>query len=667
MFLHSGASLHGHEYSSRLPASSSPQAPQHLRSPLLRSAFVPPTKTRVAQAPGGPRSPPVLRHRPVSDYIPGKLLTPEPVVRFLEAEEKGNRQQQLQQPLPVMPEDSVVSESELSEAAPSIDGAVARSTRSRGRRRRRREPHKTTRYFLGYPAPKRLSKTKVIQKVLPRLLLQLQIATEDGRSRPIMEAFPSSRIAGPVIAPRLAKRFPGIFGVKRQLSYDDIVLVRRDDGDSSLEADSEGDEGLETRKLLAVYSPLKHSDEAEIVLDDGSVWVATPRANGSYDFIHVDAEGNTTTARWARRSATAVYHTNLPAETCTSMALPSATPSQSRFTFSMINPLSRRHPVMATLTQTILEVQDTYTSVSSSYGRYPPNATAGRTLSMNSTSSPISWISTAPNSPSKRSFAGSTTDGESDSGMTALILDPEPKRTAHPIDDATKMLISVTALWIALRSGWSPNHTPSNGEGLASPTCTTRPSRRNTWSRATSEAPGRTTPQPSEAGDTASLYVPKRYSMPLPCTDKATAAAVQPASALASAPPSRSTTPVSVTNGKSVPRRATSTGAAFMQRHIQMQSSSEASEHESGSLSRGGSINGRKSHHLACRPSLSPGAVAEVDSDLTIRAEPQGADRGLENKIGRAPKQTGIGGEKEDDRKGVRSRLVRWIHKLGAR
>ncbi|KAK0708277.1 hypothetical protein B0H67DRAFT_648363 [Lasiosphaeris hirsuta] len=665
MFLHSGASLHGHEYSSRLPASSSPQAPHNLRSPLLRSAFVPPTKNRVAPVPGGPRPPPVLRHRPVSDYIPRKLLASEPAVRFLEVEEKGNRQQRLQQPLPVMPEDIVASDSELSETALSIDGAVARSTRSRGRRRRRREPHRTTRYFLGYPAPKKLGKTKVMQKVLPRLLLQLQIATEDGRSRPVMEAFPSSRIAGPVIAPRLAKRFPGIFGVKRQLGYDDIVLVRRDDGDSTSEADSEGDEGLETRKLLAVYSPLKHSDEAEIVLDDGSVWVATPRANGSYDFVHVDAEGNTTTARWARRSTTAAHHTNLPAEADTSMPIPSTTPSQSRFTFSMINPLSRRHPVMATLTQATLEVQDTYTSVSSSYGRYPPNATAGRTLSMNSTSSPISWVSTAPNSPSKRSFAGSTTDGESDSGITSLILDPEPKRTVHPIDEATKMLIPVTALWIALRSGWSPNHTPSSGEGPVSPICTPRPSRRNTWSRPNSEAPGRTTPQPSEAGDTASLHVPKRYSMPLPCTDKATAAAVQLASALASAPPSRSTTPVSVTNGR--PRRATSTGAAFMQRHIQMQSSSEASERESGSLSRGGSVNGRKSHHLACRPSLSPGAVAEVDSDMTIRAQAQGTARGLENKIGHAPKQTGIGAEKEDDRKGVRSRLVRWIHKLGAR
>ena len=113
----------------------------------------------------------------------------------------------------------------------------------------------------------------MVQKVLPRLLLQLQKVSEDGRSRPVLEIFPSSRIAGPVITPRLAKRFPGIFGVKRQLGYDDLVLVRRDDDDSTSDSTESDEESLDKKRLVAVYSPLKHSDAAEIVLDDGAVWV----------------------------------------------------------------------------------------------------------------------------------------------------------------------------------------------------------------------------------------------------------------------------------------------------------------------------------------------------------------------------------------------------------
>ncbi|EAQ85053.1 hypothetical protein CHGG_09067 [Chaetomium globosum CBS 148.51] len=402
MFLHSGASLHGHEYSNR--PSSKIQSPAHLRGPLLRSTFPPPKQRARASTDGTP--PPALRQRPASDYIP---RSPSPVVRFQDPQDGPP-------PTPSTHDDSV-SESELSDVTHSIDGTLfARTARHRRPRRTRRQ---STTYYLGYPTPRIIGKTKV------------------GRSKPVLEVFPASRIAGPVVAPRLAKRFPGIFGVKRHLGYDDLVLVRRDDGDAGSDSmECENEENLEGRNLLAVYSPLRHSEEAEIVLDDGSVWVARPLPNGSFDFVHTDADGKTTTARWARRHTAAVSPT-----TDTSA---SSTAPQTRYTFSIINPLTRRHPVMATLTPSTLDVQDTYISVSPSHARHPPITRVGRSQSV---TTPPSFVR-APYSPSKLSSSASTSDGENDSGVyIPPSPDRESQRTIHQIDDTTKTLISVTALW----------------------------------------------------------------------------------------------------------------------------------------------------------------------------------------------------------------------------
>lgn len=523
MFLHSGASLHGHEYSNR-PAS--PLQPAHnARTAIFRSGF-PPPKQRLLAVDGGP-SAPALRPRPASDYIPRDA---SPAVGLRETQDD----------LPPTPathdDDDSASDSELSDTTFSIDSVLA--PRSATRRRPYRDRRKSTMYFLGYPAPRLIGRTKVMQKVfLPRLLLQLQKVSEDGRSHPVLEVFPASRIAGPVAGPRLAKRCPGIFGVKRHLGFDDIVLLTRDDSDRASDgADSDSEESLEKRDLVALYSPRKHSDEAEIVLDDGSVWTAKPLANGSWDFVHTDATGNTTRARWARRNPSATTPTSLSTDTSAS----SAPPSQTRYTFSILNPLSRRHPVMATLTPSALEVQDTYTSVSPSHGRRPPATTrTGRSHSMTLSPPPLR---SSPSSQSALSSLASSTaaaDCQSDSAPptpSSPGRDPAPaaRRTVHPIDDATKRLISVTAIWVALRSGWSQSYNapvPVTVDGAASAslslpavttaaaaTTTTR-GRRNTWTRASvSDAPRLA--DAAVAGDSSQRASSmragdlKRYSLP---------------------------------------------------------------------------------------------------------------------------------------------------------
>ncbi|KAJ4293834.1 hypothetical protein N0V88_005348 [Collariella sp. IMI 366227] len=557
MFLHAGASLHGHEYSNR--PTSQMQSPAPRRSPLLRSAFSSQKQRGRTDAEGNP--PPALQQRPASDYV---SRDPSPVVRFRDVEDEPP-------PTPSTTHDGSISDSELSDATLSLDGTV--SSRSARRRRPHRAQLKTT-YYLGYPAPRLIGRTKVMQKVfMPRLLLQLQKVMEDKRSHPVLEVFPAARIAGPVVAPRLSKRFPGIFGVKRHLGYDDIVLVRRDDNDAGVDGtESEHEEGLERRNLLAVYSPLKHSDDAEIVLDDGSVWVARPLPTGSFDFVCTDVDGNITTARWARRHTPSVVPNTVPTDATSS----SAAAPQPRYTFSLLNPRTRRHPVMATLTPSTLDVQDTYTSVSSSHALHPPITRIGRSQSV---------TSSAPYSPPKPS---ANDNGENDSAV-CIPSSPDAEsneRTVHQIDDRTKMLIAVTAFWVALRSGWSQTYSPSasstttQDNNPTSPTTPTAPSRncsrsrRNTWTRSS------TTDQLPRSGDISSTESARETTDTTTCTNRRSVTG-NPAGPTPSA--SRASTPTSLLMSSSIiptlgerplPRRATSTGASFMQQHLQKSTTS---------------------------------------------------------------------------------------------
>ncbi|KAL2020395.1 hypothetical protein VTK56DRAFT_8438 [Thermocarpiscus australiensis] len=685
MFLHSGASLHGHEYSNR--PSSTIQSISSLRAPLLWSALAP-AKQRLRSLDG--TISPVIRQRPASDYIPRE---PSNIVRFREPEDDPP-------PTPV-PHEDLISESELSEAALSLDGAVAAqpvAARSAQRHRRDRVRRKSTTYVLGYPAPRIIGRTKVVQKVLmPRLLLQLQRVSENGRSCPTLEVFPASRIAGPLVAPRLSKRFPAISGVKRHLAYDDLVLVRRDDSDlASHSGDSENEENFEQRNLVAVYSPSKHSEEAEIVLDDGSVWVARPLANGSYDFVHADAEGNTTTARWARRYTPAVSPTT---SVSTEASTPSTAGPQTRYTFSIINPLTRRHPVMATLTPSTLDIRDTYTSVS--YSRHPPVTRLGRSLSVASSSPSL-----APNSPSRQCSLGSAADCASDPGVS---MDPgSAKRSVHQIDDSTKMLITVTALWVALRSGWSEGYTPSSSSS-SSPSssgthdCAAVPAavcprlcrkRRHTWTRtSTSDVP-----RPSEiaAGDLSRPASRKRHSTPLQQhlhhhyapmdsnngdKDKEKPFDHVPVPSLTPTG-SRTPTPASLdlaTGARPSRRRAASTGAAFMQRHLQAAAAAASLPCPSPYAAEGSGAGER----LDSGSAAAAAGVAGVNSRARDEAEKgvavcrsvcvNGAGNGGEG-VGMcqrrtAPRQgaerTDAGVERKNGR--VRSRLARWMQKLGSR
>ncbi|TDZ54028.1 hypothetical protein CTRI78_v006574 [Colletotrichum trifolii] len=444
MFLHSGASLHGHEYSNKTVTNGTQPARRRILlrsalgpSPLVRASTDEPGPPRAVrrlslQGPSPPPRPNVRRNRPVSDLLPRKDLS----VRF---EEEPT----------VVGEESINSFDGISEDEGSLVSEISDSSTVKRSKRSRRAARQSTNYLLAYPPPKLRTKQRRFVQIRPRLLLQLQQLSNEKRPMPAIDVLPSSTIAGTVIVPRLAQRFPKMFRVKGQLGMNGLILARSEDYDTPSDDSDSDEKDIDKRDLVAVITPLKErregerrdsSEQAEIVLADGSVWTAIPTSNGSYDFVHVDENGQTTTARWAKRPMRP-----LSAATCAVSGTTPTPPSEYKFTFSILDPQLRRHPVMATLTPAKLEVLDSYTTVSQSAGRYPPTR-------------PFSMDLSADNEP------------QSPQSILSSV-----ERETHPVDDATRILITVTSVWVSLRhgQGWAAS--------VASNT-TTRPVHSRTFS-----------------------------------------------------------------------------------------------------------------------------------------------------------------------------------------
>ncbi|CAJ2505677.1 Uu.00g130710.m01.CDS01 [Anthostomella pinea] len=497
MFLHSGASLHGHEYSR--PPANAPNA-GHRRNPLLRSAFATPISRPYTYHPD-------TRHSPCDGPAPSvkqprrlsvdSHQTPEAVVRFKEPEGDVPASR-----LAAMSEDevSIISDSDASRESSSV------------RRNRRRTPRQSTAYILAHPPPKLRTKQRIIH-TRPTLLLQVQQVSAGQRPRPAIDVYPSSAITRSIIAPFL-KRFPRLARIKTELSIQDIMLVRSEDyGTQSSESDSDNDEEtMKSRDLIAILSPLRTEDKAEIVLADGTVWVATPRSHGktcSYEFVSVDANGQTITARWVRKQ---IVSRSLPSTPTTTV--PPVAKAQSadyKFTFSIIDPNCRRHPIMATLTNSSLDILDSYTTVSQSASRYPPPST----------------VLSPPSTPT----------GDQQAHM---------ERRTQPVEEWQKSFIAISAIWVALRHGWAPNCRPTD---VVSPAASVYPSTTDGSLPARSSSFG---PIPESAPNSPNLDAVGRRKCPT---------AMRPPN---DQPPKGA-----------LPRRATSTGAAFMQKRRAMQRESE--------------------------------------------------------------------------------------------
>jgi hypothetical protein len=442
--------------------------------------------------------------KPVPDALDGRAaarrsVPAAPVVRFKEPEA-------LESPKSSMTEDE-----------PSFYDSDASQTSSAARpRRRRTSPRKSSHYLLALPAPKRGSKKHLFNHIRPRLLFQLQeLPTNQRRPRPVLDVYPSSLIAGPLVTARYINRFPRMFGVKGELGPHDLILLKSEDYDTGLSDSEEEDEHAGARREpLAILSPVRGQDCDEIVMEDGTVWRAMPGPKGSFNFVHTDAHGITQNFRWAKRnpnrnvsnpSVQNQKNANTLSASAATLANDAAEPDY-KYTFSFISPSSRRHPILASLTARSLEVFEDFTTVSTSQGRFPPS----RPMSCN-------FESAAAKSPPPSPLS---------------VDELSTERRTQPVDEKTKQLIRVTGLWLAMRLGG------------AAPECTE-----------TSEA---NATLPRERTISISSCTSQTLKMPRRSTTSNIS----------------STTPP-VQSGL---RRAVSTGAAFMQRRMMKQSHSQSTD-----------------------------------------------------------------------------------------
>lgn len=308
---------------------------------------------------------------------------------------------------------------------------------NRSNTNRKPSPRAKTSYQLAHPAAHARHKRL---KLRPKLLLQLQQVSQTPRPLPVLDILPST-----VYLPRLARKFPTIFRGKNGLGPNDLVIVmsglyeRTVSSIPAKHASSE-DEDEDQRQVVATICQLLQDDarakgKAEICLNFGPVWEATPLPSGSYEFVARTDDG-VQVIRWALRSWK--HHR-------VSTASAAQREDVKRFTFSIIDPSTRRHPVIASLTRNQLEVNDEYSTA--------PSSTTGPTTP----SSGMSVVSEA---------------------SEEAPLDPH----LVTVDDGLRTLIIITGIWVAFREGWSHNFGYSdpvsspNSKSLASPTASKHPS-----------------------------------------------------------------------------------------------------------------------------------------------------------------------------------------------
>ncbi|OBT49446.1 hypothetical protein VE00_00360 [Pseudogymnoascus sp. WSF 3629] len=393
--LHPGAGLHGHEYSKNAPKSRSPSP----RITLHRSPFSAPTKPSSSLLDTTPSKPALRTTTTTGQLSPTKPRDTPDRVAFLDPDT-----------------DDVMSDDGRS--CGYSDGSAA--ARGRGKRRCR---HRSTSYYLAHPAPTLTQKQRLLH-IRPKLLLQLQQLSADARPRPMVDVISAS-----TFVPRLSKKFPNLYRGSGELGVNDVMIVRSDDYDvldEEKEVESVVEDAAADRDVLAVICQVPKGDlgTVEICLEDGSRWTAGPSSKGVLELVKTDPlTGERTIGRWVPRGTSRRNSLQTPARGAAGLS-----GAEPRYQFSFIDPRTRRHPILATLTQGTLKISDTYSPVANSEeeGGHPPV--------------------------SSRTSLDGAEQGDSDSNANMGV-----DRKVLTVYEEERLLIEVSAVWVALKQGWCPS------------------------------------------------------------------------------------------------------------------------------------------------------------------------------------------------------------------
>ncbi|KAH0361311.1 hypothetical protein KCU65_g8819, partial [Aureobasidium melanogenum] len=281
---------------------------------------------------------------------------------------------------------------------------------SNGGRRKRSSRPKTS-YSIAHAPPKGSGRHKIHVRAKP--LLQLHQLSHSSRPMPAYELLPSA-----IFSPSLSRAISKTFRTRHGLCPADLAIVKAENYHQHEASPKEEDE---SRDVLALVCKGRKGDgnttsKARLFLEDGSEWEAYPLPNGGYEFFSTDAHGLGMTARWVLRRPKA-RRSQSASDMTMSWGTDNANQNK-KFNFSTISTNSRRHPVIASLTNTSLEINDSYTVPS-------------------------------PLAPSPE-----MSDHEQEGAVQDAGTPSEPIITTQSL----KTLITATAVWVTLREGWCPGY-----------------------------------------------------------------------------------------------------------------------------------------------------------------------------------------------------------------
>uniref|UniRef100_A0A093VPI2 Uncharacterized protein n=1 Tax=Talaromyces marneffei PM1 TaxID=1077442 RepID=A0A093VPI2_TALMA len=250
-------------------------------------------------------------------------------------------------------------------------------------------------------------------KLRPKLLLQLH------ESNPSSRPFPKYDILPPDMTTKLVCRLSKPLGNVRAFGSKDLVIVTSDMYEhvptsddrsiSSDEASAEQREVVATICQMGLTEDLPRGSKIELALSSGACWEGTLLPTGSYELVSKSGIAGSNKIRWVARDKKPRQGSGPSGSTVSASSTPG------RFTFSVINPSSRRHPVIASMTRKGLTVFDQY-----SYPVAQPDDEQ-----------------TPPASPSSASTRSA------------------PEAGLINTDEELRQLIVITGTWVAFMEGWS--------------------------------------------------------------------------------------------------------------------------------------------------------------------------------------------------------------------
>lgn len=247
------------------------------------------------------------------------------------------------------------------------------------------------------------------------LVVQLQKLSNFTRPLPTFDVLPAF-----VFAPRLKRKVGKFFN--HCVGAQDLVFLTSED----FEDDDE--ESLSSRHMVASVSveyKKVHGDEGKgskitvIRLDNGPQWEISQTSSGGYEFVAHEDNGNTLVARWNPKAA------NPRRRSYQTQTSDSGDDGEKKFQFSLVDPNSKKHPILGYLTKQTIEINDRYPLPSMSSSLTSPTATPPQSR---------------PSSLADVSSLGSTLQSTDEKVMV--------KTSEH-----VRALILVSGIWVALREG----------------------------------------------------------------------------------------------------------------------------------------------------------------------------------------------------------------------